>query len=247
MVSAQYGWFHFAVDSLSLLYFLVATEERERESARRRARRQNSMSFLWRWLWGNTASSSFFCDGSGGDRLEENILVSKKNEKSPLTKQQQQQQEEQIWKTAVQHLLQDADISTSTTAELAAAAPTILRHVAQRQRWDCGLACLQMIFHWIDDDNDIDNECGDDSNNNNNRNNSMYEWLVEHVATQSVWTVDLVIVLHELLQLLLSRKRTTCCTTKACRHHKQHPTTCMHKKGTAPANFFYHRQLECQC
>lgn len=144
------------------------------------------MSFLWRWLWGKTSpppsASSFLCGGSSGDVIVEEGI------ESPPNKQQQQEEEEEVWQTAVQRLLQDTTTTTTTviTNRRELAATTILKHVAQRQRWDCGLACLQMIYQWIDDD-------GDD--------NDMYEWLVQHVGTQSVWTVDLVIVLHELLQL----------------------------------------------
>jgi hypothetical protein len=69
-------------------------------------------------------------------------------------------------------------------------APTLLSHVRQRQCWDCGIACLLMVAQWIYDG--LDQEKID----------HYYRYLLEQAATESVWTVDLIILLDGLLQIL---------------------------------------------
>ena len=67
-----------------------------------------------------------------------------------------------------------------------------LSHVQQRERWDCGLACLEMVMQWVDQHNSSHQQhtvIVDD----------YYKWMIDHVKTESVWTVDLVILLDELL------------------------------------------------
>ena len=72
----------------------------------------------------------------------------------------------QIWNAAMSHLFEsppsDLDCSVSTTNECCntlkkngetTSEITWLRRISQRETWDCGVACLQMLLQWIRDSN----------------------------------------------------------------------------------------------
>lgn len=74
---------------------------------------------------------------------------------------------------------------------------THVQHIRQVSTWDCGIACLQMVLQWL---HSIDAEiCIEDVATGRDpivdRTN-----LLDRVATQSIWTVDLVILLENLLK-----------------------------------------------
>ena len=75
------------------------------------------------------------------------------------------------------------DIQPTTT--------TPFPHVSQRDHWDCGVACLQMIFTWLS----FHNHNAEEENTEDLR-----EWMIETIQTESIWTIDLVYLLHEFCQ-----------------------------------------------
>ena len=85
--------------------------------------------------------------------------------------------------------------ATSTDA---CALPKLV-HVAQRETWDCGVACLLMIWSWLaatmPDHADVEQQRA---------------YFLQILATQSIWTIDLVYALdqmkrHEKEQILAGR------------------------------------------
>eukprot|EP00804_Cyclotella_cryptica_P016891 CCRYP_001849-RA/>CCRYP_001849-RA protein AED:0.06 eAED:0.04 QI:0/0/0/0.5/1/1/2/0/314 len=68
---------------------------------------------------------------------------------------------------------------------------TPMKHIHQLDTWDCGLTCIQMILHWLhqsDDDGEmVLSRCfaKDDQ-----------VWMRELIGTDSIWTIDLVRILH---------------------------------------------------
>jgi hypothetical protein len=73
-----------------------------------------------------------------------------------------------------------------------------------------GLTCVQMILQWLrledDDELDVINDSTDDAENDSiiqTHANIEKAWLIEFVATKSIWTIDLVMVLQYLLSSTL--------------------------------------------
>jgi Guanylylate cyclase len=93
----------------------------------------------------------------------------------------------------------------------AAAAATRLRHVRQLDSWDCGVACLLMVWEWFNEESshrdDImmnhsqqQSAAGEDIDDYQQREVVRREWILEQIATRSVWTVDLVYILDLMMQ-----------------------------------------------
>ncbi|KAL9188363.1 hypothetical protein ACHAXT_006741 [Thalassiosira profunda] len=81
-------------------------------------------------------------------------------------------------------------------------------HIRQSENWDCGLACMQMILAWLKQ-SDFTDELLDDTaiaNNEEAANREAEgqrcekEWMVDFVATRSIWTIDLVILLAYIIR-----------------------------------------------
>jgi hypothetical protein len=125
------------------------------------------------------------------------------------------------WNQAVAKLLRRskfltpaAGSRTKTTSNLYKPIP----HVRQVETWDCGVACLQMAWMWLNDSpscsassrsiqtnttNSTDTDT-DDSNTmeaaNTGDHNNHRDWMLQQLQTQSVWTVDLVLLLDHLIR-----------------------------------------------
>lgn len=84
--------------------------------------------------------------------------------------------EEKALETAVNRFLND-NVLTSIYS-------ITVPHIRQRQTWDCGIACLQMIGEWKEESVD-------------------WETIAGIIGTQSVWTVDLVHCLAKTWKLSL--------------------------------------------
>lgn len=81
--------------------------------------------------------------------------------------------------------------------------PPFMSHVKQQETWDCGLACIQMITDWM----------GYPIRTRSPRRNTngtvvqdilqsrvqVRNWMKERIQTRSIWTLDLVLLLEELL------------------------------------------------
>ena len=96
-------------------------------------------------------------------------------------------------KEFVQTFLHAQGLSFDTTKQ---GITFLASHVRQRETWDCGIACLQMI---LDDDNDEENEEGESS----------YQAILDAIGshTQSIWTADLVWYLNHHLTINDNKKK----------------------------------------
>ena len=68
-----------------------------------------------------------------------------------------------------------------------------LAYISQQENWDCGVACLLMVWTWLaaSPDNDLpSNEAVDKQRN----------LLLNMISTKSIWTVDLVHALYQMHQ-----------------------------------------------
>jgi hypothetical protein len=87
---------------------------------------------------------------------------------------------------------------------------TFLQHIQQDCTWDCGISCLEMVILWLtqshngtfNDKNLGLNECD---------HSVLRSWMIQTVATESIWTIDLLYVLRKLLRQndAVSSSRTT--------------------------------------
>jgi len=71
-------------------------------------------------------------------------------------------------------------------------------HVLQQTDWDCGIACLLMIWSWLAKYRPNLAEIDEERTS-----------LLRMVDTESIWTIDLVYVLHKMEQRRRDRKTTT--------------------------------------
>ncbi len=69
---------------------------------------------------------------------------------------------------------------------------TTIRHIKQVDTWDCGLACIQMVIGWLNN-----NTC----NITQEEQEEQREWMMNSVKAKSLWTIDLVILLQNMLDL----------------------------------------------
>lgn len=66
-----------------------------------------------------------------------------------------------------------------------------ISHIRQSETWDCGLTCLQMILQWL--------RTADEGGSTNTTASSLEAekaWMIKYVATKSIWTIDLVMLLE---------------------------------------------------
>ena len=75
---------------------------------------------------------------------------------------------------------------------------TNILHVRQQETWDCGIACLQMVFAWLKEDHRMETSLAPSPSLTHLQ--EQREELLEAVGTQSVWTVDLVVQIHHFLE-----------------------------------------------
>jgi len=68
---------------------------------------------------------------------------------------------------------------------------TPIRHINQVDTWDCGLACIQMLINWLK------NNCSATQEEQEEQR----RWMMDFVKAKSLWTIDLVILLQNMLDL----------------------------------------------
>jgi len=66
-------------------------------------------------------------------------------------------------------------------------------HYSQLDTWDCGVACIQMVLRWLRPDeywprNDCVRPSADEM--------AERKWMIDSAETESVWTIDIVIILQ---------------------------------------------------
>mmetsp|Transcript_39837 Transcript_39837/g.119836 ORF Transcript_39837/g.119836 Transcript_39837/m.119836 type:complete len:431 (-) Transcript_39837:660-1952(-) len=85
---------------------------------------------------------------------------------------------------------------------------TPMRHCLQYETWDCGIACLVMVLRWLRDGIDGDNPQMSHATSPNRYGSTasltqreMIEraWMIDAVDTESVWTIDVVVLLENIL------------------------------------------------
>ena len=84
-------------------------------------------------------------------------------------------------------------------------------HIEQLHHWDCGVTCLQMIFTWLQLSNHHSSSTHtrphgeiDDSTTTGH---DLREWMIETIQTESIWTIDLVYILHKFSHIQQQRQR----------------------------------------
>ena len=72
-----------------------------------------------------------------------------------------------------------------------------ISHIRQSETWDCGLACLQMIFQWLRT-GDEERTSGTTTSSSSSSLSLEAEkaWMIKYVRTKSIWTIDLVMLLE---------------------------------------------------
>eukprot|EP00984_Skeletonema_dohrnii_P022944 scaffold12056_cov71-Skeletonema_dohrnii-CCMP3373.AAC.1 len=58
---------------------------------------------------------------------------------------------------------------------------TPIRHINQVDTWDCGLACIQMVINWLN------NNCSATQEEQEEQR----RWMMDFVKAKSLWTIDL--------------------------------------------------------
>lgn len=81
---------------------------------------------------------------------------------------------------------------------------TPIRHCFQYETWDCGIACLVMVMRWLREGGntthrpEISDQYGGTASLTH-RELLERSWMIDSVDTESVWTIDLVILLEHIL------------------------------------------------
>jgi hypothetical protein len=129
------------------------------------------------------------------------------------------------WNQAVAKLLRRSEFLTraadsrTTTTTTTSAVYTPIPHVRQLEAWDCGVACVQMAWIWLNDSpscsassrsiqtnttNSTDTDTDTDDTNTmvatSGDGKNQRDWMLQQLQTQSVWTVDLVLLLDHLIR-----------------------------------------------
>jgi Guanylylate cyclase len=96
--------------------------------------------------------------------------------------------------SAVAKLLRNKATIDSTSSSY-----THVNHIRQQETWDCGIACLQMVLQWLrtslDDDIEVDHTYSPWSR----LEVLERKLLLSKINTESIWTVDLAMLLEKLL------------------------------------------------
>lgn len=77
---------------------------------------------------------------------------------------------------------------------------TQITHIKQVDAWDCGLACIQMVIGWLNNDT---------CNITQEEKEVQREWMMSSVKAKSLWTIDLVVLLQNMLDLDTSNNLTS--------------------------------------
>lgn len=125
------------------------------------------------------------------------------------------------WNQAVAKLLRRSEFLTRATGSRTTTTSTLytlIPHVRQLETWDCGVACLQMAWLWLNDSpscsassrsiqTNTTNSTDSDTDDTNTivmatagGDNNQRDWMLQQLQTQSVWTVDLVLLLDHLIR-----------------------------------------------
>jgi hypothetical protein len=157
-----------------------------------------------------------------------------------------------VWESAIEKLLETPISSSSSSSSSSTAGAktatgtwatkcgqesegrndsnaTCLRHVRQLDSWDCGVACLLMVWEWqshhhmmiIQHHNHHQQRTAcqdlDDSDDDYRQREAVRRaWILQKIATRSVWTADLVYI----LDLILQRTTTTTTTPRQLQQSK---------------------------
>lgn len=118
-----------------------------------------------------------------------------------------------FWDTALSALLRSWSPSSSSSRTLThrPPPPALIRHIRQEEIWDCGIACMQMIFNWLEEVEDKDIVGGSGSGSGGDfesltpdnmppEQRIRRKAILDAINTQSVWTVDLVLLLDRYIK-----------------------------------------------
>jgi len=60
-----------------------------------------------------------------------------------------------------------------------------ISHIQQQHNWDCGVACLLMVWSWL-------------RNEETGKLHRERNWVVDKIGTKSIWTIDLLFLIHSI-------------------------------------------------
>ncbi|KAL7447229.1 hypothetical protein ACHAXM_011221 [Skeletonema potamos] len=85
---------------------------------------------------------------------------------------------------------------------------TPIGHIHQVDTWDCGLSCIEMVINWLQSNT---------WHATQEEKEEQRRWMMDFVKTKSLWTIDLVILLQQMLQLPVdSNSLTSSCSYVFC-------------------------------
>ncbi len=84
---------------------------------------------------------------------------------------------------------------------------TTICHIHQVDTWDCGLACLYMVINWLHSNT---------WHATQEEQEEQRRWMMDFVKAKSLWTIDLVILLQQMLPLHVDSNSSTSCTYLFC-------------------------------
>lgn len=110
---------------------------------------------------------------------------------------------------------------------------TKITHCQQSETWDCGVACIQMIMRWVAEDVEVHSSSTSHHNNcDANDFESRYghssplsidekcrkKWMLKTLGTNSIWTIDLVVLLEKILAMRDKEKNSADFSTESAIH-----------------------------
>lgn len=150
---------------------------------------------IWNWLVSFAASSKRQTETpalSLNDSKERDGDAAKSGGVTPSGHYKMGREQNEIWNTVTNHLFQHDSHDTSGNYVTDSSGVTLLNHIRQKQTWDCGVACLLMIADWLTatTTETIDEcACATDAT-------PLRASILEMIATESIWTVDLLFILQ---------------------------------------------------
>jgi cytosine deaminase len=98
--------------------------------------------------------------------------------------------------TELIHQYLGIDVVEQTSLEIQSADYTLIPHFYQLESWDCGATCLWMLLKWVGCSDDFTSKDAYTPNMLSPQDMEGRRNILEILSTQSIWTSDLVWVLH---------------------------------------------------
>lgn len=149
----------------------------------------SNQSFKMRQLLQRLWESFVACEE---DNVVDPVNISQGERSSPHISNE----EEERFNTAVQVLFQYTNNVEPIDNQKRVQPPTSMSQVRQLEVWDCGIASIQMVLRWLRNNDDDTPTRG----NQSPAEEAERRDLLEFVGTESIWTIDLLLLLDCWLQ-----------------------------------------------